>query len=85
MKILEIALPILIIIALLFFWINHERKSAKNEVKIEKLEQENKGQNEIIKISQTQQKLVSKTSVNNDSNARREWLRLIFEERAITD
>jgi len=71
-----------VIALLLFFWLKHERTGAKNEVKIEVLEQENKGQNEIIKINTVQKKLVSNSIINNDVFARTEWLRLYFEEQA---
>ncbi len=80
-KIWQILLIISIIATAVFLWIKHERTGAKNEVEIEHLEEENKGQNEIIKTNNIQKKLVSNTLVNNDVVARSEWLRAIIEER----
>jgi Na+/H+ antiporter NhaC len=81
-KIWQVFAIVAAIAAAVFFYIRHERNSAKNEVKIENLEQENKGQNEIIKTNNIQKKLVSNTLVNNDVVARSEWLQLYFEEQA---
>ncbi len=77
-----------IAILAVFLLVNHERKSAKNEVIIEKQEKEIEQQNqqlekkdEIIETKNYQQKIISKTSANLDLATRSEWMQLIFEEK----
>lgn len=91
-KIYQILAIFVIIAGAIFFWILHERKSAKNEIIVEKQgqeiehkKQEIKKAHEIIETKKNQQKLINKTSINIDIDSRREWLRLIFEERAAAE
>lgn len=73
-KIYQILGIVAIIAGAIFFWILHERKSAKNEVIIETQQEKIEVQNEVIK-QQTQvfqRKVVNKTFT---SDANFEWLR----------
>lgn len=73
-KIYQFLVIFAIIASAIFFWILHERKSAKNEIIVEKLEEKIETQNEVIK-EQTQvfQRKVVNKSFTSDDNF--EWLR----------
>lgn len=64
----------------IFWWIHHERESAKNEIKIENLEKENKTQGGIIETKNDQQKLISKPDLDSDLTFRDKWLQLVWEK-----
>lgn len=73
-KIYQILFIAGIIAGVIFFWILHERKGAKNEIIIEKQEEKIEVQNEIIKENKQvfQRKIINK-SFSSDANF--EWLR----------
>lgn len=77
-----------LIIALISFFIFKVQKSGRDaekaenqQVKIQEQKQEIKKVHEIIETKKNQQKIINKTSDNVNIIARREWLRLIFNER----
>lgn len=72
-----------------FFVLKHVFNYGKQEEIIENQVQEIQNQNEqiekqgeAIETKNLQQKIISKTSVNIDALARREWMQLLFEERS---
>ncbi len=90
-KIWQILLFIGIIGGGLFWLLNKFEKAGKDSVKvevkatiIEEQKQEIKKVYEVIETKKNQQKIINKTSDNVNISARREWLRLIFEERNTT-
>jgi uncharacterized membrane protein len=72
-KIYQILAIISLIFFALFFWIQHEKKSAKNEITIEKQEEQIQVQNEIIKENKEvfERKTINKSFT---SNANLQWL-----------
>lgn len=63
-----------IIILLIFFWLMRERKSAKNEIIVEKQQEQIEVQNEVIKDKKiiSQRQAVARAVSTNDNLA---WLR----------
>lgn len=87
-RIWQILLVISIIGGGLFWLLNKFEKAGKDSVKvevkatiIEEQKQEIKKVYEVIETKKNQQKIINKTSDNVDIAPRREWMRLIFEER----
>lgn len=84
-----IFLSLLTFVLIIFFVLNHVFNYGKQETIIEKQEQQIDDQNqqiekkdEVIETKNFQQKIINKTSINLDVVARREWMQLVFEERA---
>tara|TARA_R110000850_G_scaffold79956_3_gene172030 strand:- start:2009 stop:2293 length:285 start_codon:yes stop_codon:yes gene_type:complete len=81
-------LLIFLIIVLVSFFLFLVQKSGRNaekaenqKIEIQEQKQEIKKVHEIIETKQNQQKIINKTFDNVNIDARREWLRLIFQER----
>lgn len=70
----------LLIFIFVIWFIFHERESAKNEVKIEQLQEEKKIDEGVIHTKNFQQKLISKPERSIDVAARDEWLHLLWEK-----
>jgi len=79
-KIWQIFGIVAVIGAVVFFWLQHERKSAKNEVIIEQQEEEIKEKNNVIQTKNFQQKLISKPASSSDIAARDVWLHTLWEK-----
>lgn len=77
------AISVVVIAVVLFF--KFAAKHGKQEAIIDHQQQQLEVQREVIETKNFQQKIISKIAVNDDAAARRQFLQLVFEERANPD
>lgn len=70
-----------VIVGFILFYKFAKKSGIDSEV-IKQQEQQIEIKNNVIETKNFQQKLINKTSNITDLNARRQWLQLVFEERA---
>lgn len=79
-KIRELFLILVTIFLVIFFYVKHEIKSAKNEIIIEQKDKIIEQKNDIIETKNFQQKLIKKPTSNSSIVARDKWLQLVWKK-----